>query len=93
MIITVYSNDFDKNENCVNEGLSGRVFIDTTSETKEVDENYLNFLGEYPSVTDALRVIISNKIPLSGILYEYFDFKTQKQKFVMLNVNVPKLED
>ena len=60
MIITVYSNDFDKNENCVNEGLSGRVFIDTTSETKEVDENYLNFLGVQSILCRWLKVLIKN---------------------------------
>ena len=93
MVITVYSDDFDKNANCVHEGMSGRVFIDTISETREADEPYLEFLGEFQSVTDALKVIIANKIPLSGIIYEYFDHKTQEQKFVRLDVNMPKRED
>lgn len=93
MVITVYSDDFDKNANCVHEGMSGRVFIDTISETREADEPYLGFLGEFQSVTDALKVIIANKIPLDGIIYEYFDHKTQEQKFVRLDVNMPKLED
>ena len=62
-ILTIYSQKYDLNENMVNNGLSGKAFLDMD-----------NKIGTpFTCIDDALDYIAQNNTPVHGIEFNYVD--------------------
>lgn len=61
--LTIYSSKYDSKENVVNNGMSGRAFLDMD-----------NRLGTpFDCLDDALEYAIANCIPINRIEFDYMD--------------------
>jgi hypothetical protein len=85
MIIAIYSNNFDVNENVVNNGMSGKIFLDKNYDGSEDNLNLDRFCGEYNNIHEVMEVANANNITLSAIIYEYYDAKTKNQYYKKFN--------
>ena len=60
MTLTVYSRDFDNNENVVNNGFSGKIFVESKTEGQSFD-----------SIWDALEWARTRNVNIEAICYCY----------------------
>ena len=77
-ILTIYSERYDKNENIINNGMSGKVFIEDGNSGKE-----------FKAIDEALDFIEKSKISIDRIDFNYIgDYGIQKfWKFQIKMVN------
>lgn len=68
MTLTIYSNDYDENQDVVNKGMSGKIFLEN------------KFLGhEFKDIDSVLKYIIDNDIEIDEMVYCYQ--KNNEQQF------------
>ena len=73
--LTIYTDKFDSQENILNDGMSGKAFLDMD-----------NQLGRpFLSIDEALEYVIENNIPIDGIDFNYLN-KDGIQMFKKFNV-------
>jgi hypothetical protein len=61
--LTVYSSNFDKGEAIVNNGMSGKVYLDMD-----------NMLGmQFKDMDEALEYIVNTNLPIQRIEFNYVD--------------------
>ena len=74
--LTIYTEKYDLNENVVNNGMSGKVFLDMD-----------NTLGmQFKNVDEALEYIFKNNLSIQRIEFDYVD-KDGVQMFQKFNVS------
>ena len=73
--LTIYSGKYDLNENIVNGGMSGKIFLDME-----------NCGQEFHSLDDAMDYCIDREIPIDQIMFMYLS-KDCSQKFMRFTVS------
>lgn len=77
MTLTIYSNDFDSNDNVLNGGFSGDVFVESSISGER-------FHGSSDNLNNAIRFIIKNDIVIDEITYNYVDDGNQMFKRLII---------
>ena len=73
--LTIYTEKYDLNENVVNNGMSGKVYLDMD-----------NTLGmQFKDIDEALDYIVKTNLPIQRIEFDYVD-KDGVQMFQKFNV-------
>lgn len=74
--LTIYSSKYDSKENVVNNGMSGKVYLDMD-----------NMLGmQFKDMDEALEYIVRTNMPIQRIEFDYVD-KDGVQMFHKFNVS------
>ena len=71
---TIYSGKYDLNENMVNGGMSGKIFMDME-----------NCGQEFHSIDEAIDYCVGTEIPIDQIMFMYLS-KDGSQKFMRFTV-------